>query len=189
MFEKILSPYQLVVEEVKEGKLDPYDVDVFHLIELFQEKAKELKSSELLKEAGLFLEASVKLMKLQMENIFPPPKKERKKITIAKIEEVLTEDQSQEGELDLSWMYEYSPKVGRPKGRKDSQERKLSWKEFWEMAKKESVPLHKEVNYSELARKYKEKIKKGEFKIRSLRDFLVYLHAFYEFEDVPELKV
>ena len=183
--QKILSPYELALEEVREGRVDPYDVDVFYLAELFRKTAQELESSEYLREAGRFLEASAKLLKLQVEEIFPRPKPERKKITIKEVKEVL-EENPEEPEYDLSFIYDYSPKIGRPSGVKDKQPRKLTWKEFWFQAG--NVPLHKEVNYHELAKEVREKIKKGEFRIRTIRDFIAYLFAYYEFEDVPELK-
>jgi len=182
----ILSPYELVLEEVKQGKIDPYDVDIFYLAELFRKTAQELESSEYLREAGRFLEASAKLIKLQIEDIFPKPKAERKKITIKEVKEVLVENgNSYEPEYDLSFLWDYSPKVGRPAGARDKKERKLTWKEFWEQA--QDVPLHKEVNYHELAKEVREKIKRREFKIKTITDFIAYLFAFHEYEDVPEL--
>ena len=184
--EKILSPYELVVKEVERGKVDPFDVDVFYLARLFRELAEELESSEYFREAGRFLGASAKLLRLQVEEIFPSPKPEKKRITIKEVREVLKES-SEEGEYDLSFVYDYSPKIGRPSGAKDRVERKLTWKEFWDQA--ESVPLHKEINYYELAKEVREKIKKGEFEIKSIRDFIAYLFAFHEYEDVPELCV
>ena len=182
--EKVMSPYELVLEEIKEGRINPYDMDVFYLAELFREIAKELESSEYLREAGRFLEASAKLLRLQVEEIFPRPKPERKRITIKEVREVL-EESPEESEYDLSFIYDYSPNVGRPSGSRDRQERKLTWNEFWSQA--ENVPLHKEVNYHELAKEVREKIKKGKFEIKNIRDFIAYLFAFYEFEDVPEL--
>lgn len=184
--EKILSPYELVLEEVKNGKVDPYDVDVSYLADLFRKTAQELESSEYLREAGRFLEASAKLLRFQIEEIFPKPEPERRKVTIKEVKEVL-EESPEESKYDLSFLYDYTPKVGRPKGAKDTTERKLTWQEFWSQA--ESVPLHKEVNYHELAREVREKIKRGEFRIKTITDFIAYLFAFYEFEDVPEIRI
>ena len=184
--EKVLSPYELVLEEIKKGRVNPYDIDVFCLAKLFREIAKELESSEYLREAGRFLEASVKLLRLQVEEIFPRPRPERKKITIKEVKEVLEENPA-ESEYDLSFIYDYSPKIGRPSGAKDRVKRKLTWTEFWAQA--ESVLLHKEVNYHELAKEVREKIKKGKFEIKNIRDFIAYLFAFYEYEDVPELNL
>ncbi len=184
--QKILSPYEVVLEEVKEGKISPYDVDVSYLANLFRKLAKELESSEYLREAGRFLEASAKLLKLQIEEIFPRPKPERKKITIKEVKEVL-EENTEEHEYDLSFIYDYTPRIGRPCEAKDTVERKLTWKEFW--SKAGNVPLHREVNYHELAKEVREKIKRGEFRIRSITDFIAYLFAYYEYEDVPEISL
>ena len=183
--EKILSPYELVLEDIKEGQINPYDIDVFYLAELFKEIAKELESTEYLREAGRFLEASAKLLRLQVEEIFPRPKPERKKIKIKEVKEVL-EESPEESEYDLSFIYDYSPNVGRPSGSRDRQERKLTWKEFWDQAE---IPLHKVVNYHELAKEVRERLREGEFRIRTIRDFIAYLFAFYEYEDVPELNM
>ena len=159
-------------------------MDVFYLAELFREIAKELESSEYLREAGRFLEASVKLLRLQVEEIFPRPKPERRKITIKEVREVL-EENPEEPEYDLSWLWEHEVKVGRPSGSKDKQERKLTWKEFWAQA--EDVPLHKEIDYRKLAERVRKLLKEGKFRIRTLTDFIAYLHAYMEFEDVSEI--
>ncbi|EDP74818.1 hypothetical protein [Hydrogenivirga sp. 128-5-R1-1] len=183
---QIFSPYELVIREIEEGSLDPFDIDLGYLITLFRKEAEDLKEWEYFEEAGRFLEASTKLIKLQVEDIFPSPKPERKKITIKEVREALVEDQDNyEPEYDLSWLWEHEVKVGRPAGSRDRQERKLTWKEFWSQA--ENISLHKETNYHELARKVRERIKEGEFKIRNIRDFIAYLFAYYEFQDVPEI--
>ena len=179
-----LSPYELVLEEVREGRVDPYDVDVFYLAELFRKTAQELESSEYLREAGRFLEASTKLIKIQIEKIFPRPKPEREKITIKEVREVLVENEDNyELEYDLSWFYDYSPKVGRPTGVRNSKERKLTLNEIITELKN---AFHEEVDYKALARQVREKLLKGG-KIESLTEFIAYLHAYMEFEDVPDL--
>ena len=89
VIEKILSPYKLVLKEVEEGKLNPFDVNVQYLIELFEEKAKELEDREFFIEAGVFLVVATKLLKLQLRTIFPEPKRERKRITIKEVKEVI----------------------------------------------------------------------------------------------------
>jgi len=191
VIETISSPYEIVLKEIREGRVDPYDVDVEYLINLFRKYAKELESAEYLREAGRFLESSAKLIRLQIEEIFPRPprKKPERKITVEDVKEVLEEQG--ETEYDLSFLWNYTPNVGRPKGSIDKverKERKLSWREFWSEARGE-VPLHKEVNYHKLAEKVREKIKRSEFRIRTLTDFIAYLFAFFEYEDVPEIEV
>ncbi len=183
---KILSPYEIVIKEIEKGSLDPFDIDLGYLIELFRKEAEDLKEWEYFESAGRFLEASTKLIKLQVEEIFPRPKPERKKITIKEVREALVENEDNyEPEYDLSWLWEHEVRVGRPSGSKDRQERRLTWKEFWSQA--ESVPLHREIDYRKLAEEVREKIKRGEFRIRTIRDFIAYLFAYYEFEDVPEI--
>jgi len=182
-----LSPYELVLAKAQEGKIDPFDIDLDYLISLFRETAKELEAGEYLIEAGRFLEASAKLMKLQVEEIFPKPKPERKKVTIEQVKEVLAEEEQQEAEYDMEFIYSYTPKIGRPSGAKDKVERKLSWKEFWDIAQKDiREVLHEQIDYRELAEEVRGKVLRGE-PIRTLREFIAYLHAYMEFDDVPEL--
>ena len=183
---QVFSPYELFILEMEKGSLDPFDIDLGYLIELFRKEAENLKEWEYFEEAGRFLEASTKLIKLQVEEIFPRPKPERKKITIKEVREVLVENEDTcEPEYDLSWLWKYEVKVGRPAGAKDKQERKLTWKEFWSQA--ESVPLHRKIDYRKLAEEVRELLKEGRFRIRTLADFIAYLHAYMEFEDVPEV--
>ena len=183
----ILSPYKLVLREIERGILDPFDIDLGYLIELFRKEAEDLKEWEYFEEAGRFLEASITLIKLQIEEIFPSLKPERKKITIKEVREALVgNEDTYEPKYDLSWLWEHEVKVGRPSGSQDRQERKLTWKEFWSQA--ESVPLHREIDYRRLAEEVRELLKEGRFWIRTLTDFIAYLHAYMEFEDVPEIK-
>jgi len=183
---QIFSPYELAIREAERGTLDPFDIDLEYLIDLFRKEAEELKEWEYFEEAGRFLEASTKLIKLQVEQIFPKPKPERKRITIKEVKDVLVEDNDTcEPEYDLSWLWEHEVKVGRPSGSRDRQERKLTWKEFWSQA--ESVSLHREIDYRKLAEEVRELLRKGNFRIRTITDFIAYLHAYMEFEDVPEL--
>ncbi len=167
----VLSPYELVLREIERGALNPFDIDLEYLIEMFRKEAGSLKEWEYFEEAGRFLEASAKLLKVQIEEIFPRPK--RKKVTIKEVREVLVETEDTcELEHDLSFMWDYTPKVGRPTGAKDKQERKFSWKEFWDIAQKNiKEVLHEEVDYHTLAKEVREKLLKGE-PIRTLREFI-----------------
>ena len=188
LVDAILSPYELVLREIEEGNLDPFDIDLGYLIELFRKEAEDLKEWEYFEEAGRFLEAVTKLLKLQIEDIFPRPKPERKKITIKEVREALVENEDNyKPEYDLSWLWEHEVRVGRPSGSKDRQERKLTWKEFWSQT--ESVPLHRETDYQRLAEEVRSLLKEGRFRIRTLTDFIAYLHAYMEFEDVPDLSI
>jgi len=181
----IHSPYELVLEEVQRGRLSPFDVDIDYLIEVFRRQAEKLKEGEYLREAGKFLEASAKLLRFKTEVLFPTP--EKKRVTIREVREVLEENVIEE-DLSLDWLYSYVPKVGRPSGAKVQKPGTLSRKEFWRETKK-GVLLHREIDYSELAREVRERILKGQFRIESITDFIAYLFAYYEFEDVPELQL
>jgi len=184
----VLSPYELVLQEIEKGNIDPFDINLEYLIDMFRREAENLKEWEYLEEAGRFLEVSAKLLKLQIEEIFPRPKPDRKRITIKEVRDVLADTENNyEQQYDLSWLWDHKVKAGRPSGAKDRQERKLSWKEFWDIAQKDiKEVLHEEVDYRKLAEQVREKILKGE-PIRTLREFIAYLHAYMEFDDVPEL--
>ena len=184
----IASPYELVLEEIEKGKIDPFDIDLDYLASLFRETAKKLSASDYLREAGRFLEATAKLLKLQIEEIFPKPKPEKKRITIKEVRDVLVDTENNyEPEYDLSWLWEHEVKVGRPSGTKDKKERKLSWKEFWDIAQEDiREVLHEQIDYRQLAEEVRNKVLRGE-SIRTLREFIAYLHAYMEFEDIPEL--
>ncbi|GAB6066255.1 ScpA family protein [Aquifex pyrophilus] len=176
-----ISPYETLVEEVEKGKVNPFDVDLEHLIKLFEEKAKELEERELFLEAGVFLQVATKLLKLKLRYLFPEQKRERKKITIEAVKEVVKEV---EEEVDfLEWLYDYSPSVGRPKGSKAQKPQKMDFKEFF----KKEVPLHREVDWQKEARRVYEEIKRGAFRIRSVRDFIAFLFAYQEFEDLEKV--
>ena len=177
---EILSPYELTLKEVKEGNIDPFDVDLGYLIELFQQKASELKGSDYFIEAGLFLQAASELLKLKVQTIFPQLKKEKKKITIKEVKEIL--EQGQEEIDTLDWLYSYTPQVGRPKGKiKTEKPKRISLKEFFQ----KELPLHrnKNVDWDEEAKRVYEEIRKGVFKIRSWIDLIAFLYAYMEYED------
>jgi len=74
-------------------------------------------------------------------------------------------------------------RVGRPAGKKDTVPR-MSLREFFE---KEILPLHKETNWEEKAREVRERIRRGEFVIAGLEDFIGYLYAYMLYEDMPAL--
>ena len=179
--EEILSPYELVLKEIEEEKVNPFDVDLEYLIEIFQEKAKELQGREYFIEAGLFLQAASKLLKLKVQTIFPEPKNERKKITIKEVKEVLEEVESEEVDT-LDWLYSYTPQVGRPKGSIEAEQpKKISLKEFFQ----KELPLHRSrnVDWKKEARRVYEEIKNGVFKIRSWIDLIAFLYAYMEYDD------
>ena len=179
--EEILSPYELALKEIEEGKVNPFDVDLEYLIEIFQEKAKELQGREYFIEAGLFLQAASKLLKLKVQTIFPEPKKEKRKITIKEVKEVLEEVESEEIDT-LDWLYSYTPQVGRPKGKVEAEKpKRITLKEFFQR----ELPLHRrrDVEWKKEAQRVYEEIKKGVFKIRSWIDLIAFLYAYMEYDD------
>ncbi|GAB6064923.1 ScpA family protein [Aquifex pyrophilus] len=172
------SPYELVLAEIEKGNVNPFEVDLEHIIKIFEEKAKELEERELFLEAGVFLLVATKLLKLKLRYLFPEPKRERKRITIEEVKEVVKEA---EEEADfLEWLYDYSPSVGRPKGSRVVKPQKMDFKEFF----KKEIPLHKEVDWYKEARRVYEEIKRGVFRIRNISDFIAFLFAYQEFEDI-----
>ena len=175
-----ISPYELVLKEVEEGKLNPFDANVEYLIELFEEKAKELEDREFFIEAGIFLMVAAKLLKLQLLTVFPEPKRERKRITIEEVKKVIEEVEEEIASDTLEWLYDYSPQVGRPKrSTKVEKLKKMLLSDFFKI----EVYLRKEVDWQKEAKRVYEEIKKGIFRIRNLRDFIAFLFAYYEYED------
>ncbi len=94
-------------------------------------------------------------------------------------------DQSKEEELisEENLPCVHFVRVGRPPGRKDTVPR-MTLREFFE---KEIIPLHKETDWEEKARKVRERILRGEFVITGLEDFIGYLYAYMLYEDIPDL--
>ena len=184
---RVFSPYELVIREIEIGSLDPFDINLGYLIELFRKEAEDLKEWEYFEEAGRFLEASTKLIKLQVEGIFPKPKPERKKITIKEVRDVLVGNEDAcESEYDLSWLWEHEVKVGRPARSKGMQERTPAWRELWTQV--ENIPVHRTTDYCKFSERIRHLIKEDKFCIRTLTDFIAYLHAYMEYEDIPELR-
>jgi len=176
-----ISPYKLVLKEVEEGKLNPFDIDVEYLVELFREQAKKLNDAELLIEAGIFLETAVRLMQLQLQTIFPENGKRKRKITVEEVKAIIEEvEKSVEGDV-MDWLYEYSVPVGRPVGSGKKSEKKT---EVLETIPVKGIPLYKETDWQKEAKRVYEEIKKGVFRIRTLKDFIAFLYAYMEYEDL-----
>ena len=111
---------------------------------------------------------------------FPKPKRERKRIIIEEVKETIEEVEEEIVSDTLGWLYDYSPQVGRPKGStKVEKPKKMPLRDFF----KREVPLHKKVDWYSEAKRVYEEIKKGVFRIRSLRDFIAFLFTYYEYED------
>lgn len=125
------STVDYLLEKVEKGEIDPYDVDVGRLVEEFRRMAESLSAEGMLRLAGSFLQASVKLLKYKLEYFFPTvePKRERRKITLQEVKEVLEEE---EGELE----FEHFVAVGRKEGSKNK-----STKPYF--SEPEPIPLHK----------------------------------------------
>jgi len=171
-----ISPIEHLLREVEEGKIDPLDVDVTALVERFLKEAEKMKGEELFWEASLFLRIATRLMKLKLDALFPDNSSKRRKITFKEIKKVIEEECESEDALDtLDWLYDYTPAVGRPSGAKTSPQPPS--------AKKVDIPLHKEPDWKEEAKRIYGKLKKGG-RIENLRDFIAFLFAYMEYEDL-----
>ena len=179
--EVLLSPYELLLKEIERGNLDPFNVNLEYLIKLFQEKTGELRSGDYFIEAGLFLQAVSRLLKLKVQTIFSESNSEKRKITIKEVKKVLGEAKG-EGIDTLDWLYIYTPQVGRPKGKAGVEKSKrISLEGLFQ----NKPLLHRSGNIDwkkEVERVYKE-IKKGVFKIRNWIDLIAFLYAYMEDEN------
>jgi len=128
---------------------------------------------------GSLLLQAVELMRKEVLFLFPPPPERQRTQKETKQQQQQQEEEPQDH--SLSWLYSYTPKVGRPTGSPT-----LTLKEFFEQ---EIIPLHKEPNWIELAREVYERIQRGEFQIRSLRDFIAFLYAYMLYEEVEALSL
>ena len=96
------------------------------------------------------------------------------------MKELIEEVEEEIASDTLEWLYDYSPNVGKPKGSvRVEKPKKMSLRAFF----KREVPLHKETDWHFEAKRVYEEIEKGVFRIRSLRDFIAFLFAYYEYED------
>ncbi|MEM2266005.1 MAG: segregation/condensation protein A [Candidatus Hadarchaeales archaeon] len=134
-----LSPYEFLLEKVQRKEIDPEDVDINELIEEFKQQVERLSSVELFFQAGSFLQAMARLLKLKTERLLGASPKEEKRKPKIKLEEVLKvieQEQDQEDILDSLW--DYSVGLGRKIGSRDSIQRVST--------KPEPIPLHKAFN-------------------------------------------
>ncbi len=173
------SPYEVAVREIEKGNIDPFDVDLNSLIKLFTESAKDLENREFFIEAGIFLETAVRLMKLQLRTIFPEIGEGKRKVTIKEVKEVLEEVKDEFDADTMEWLYEYLVPVGRPVGKKSEKRT-----EVLETISIKEIPLHRETDWHSEAKRVYEEIRKGVFKIRTLKDFIAFLYAYMEYDDL-----
>ncbi len=180
--EKLTSPYEAVLEEIEKGKVNPFDIDIDYLIELFREKAEELQGGDYLIEAALFLQESVKLLKLKIQSIFPKSDRETRKITIREVKDVLEHVESKVVTDVLDWLYDYSPPIGRPRGSHRVEKPKKAI--LAEFLKKYISPYRiQDIDWEKESKRVYEQIKIGEFKIRNWKDLIAFLYAYMEYED------
>jgi len=84
-----LSPYEFLLEKVQRKEIDPEDVDINGLIEEFKQQVERLSSVELFFQAGSFLQAMTRLLKLKTERLLGVSPKEEKRKPKIELEEVL----------------------------------------------------------------------------------------------------
>lgn len=153
-----------LLKKVEKGEIDPYQVDIEKLIGEFRAMAESLSSDGMLRLAGSFLQASVKLLKYKLEYFFPTVEHKReRKITLEEVKEVLKEEE-QEFEL------EHFVSVGRKAGSKNKSVKPY----FYEP---EPIPLHKAMKPED----YMKAIKK-----LNLYDFKDFESFFYSLKDPIE---
>ena len=130
------SPYEFLLEKVQKKEIDPEDVDINELIEEFKQQVERLSSVELFFQAGSFLQAMTRLLKLKTERLLgvsPKEEKRKPKIKLEEVLKVIEQEQDQEDILDSLW--DYSVGLGRKIGSRDSIQRVST--------KPEPIPLHK----------------------------------------------
>jgi len=76
-----LSPYEFFLEKVQKREIDPEDVDINSLIEEFKQQVERLSSVELFFQAGSFLQAISRLLKLKADKLLGVSPKEEKRKT------------------------------------------------------------------------------------------------------------
>ncbi len=178
---RVLSPMELLLDKVQKGQINPEDIDLQSLIEAFRQEIDKLSSVDLFLQAGSFLKAVASLLKLKTERLLGHPTKEEKaKPVRIKLEEVIKaieQEQDQEDILDNLW--DYSVRLGRKIGSRDSIQRVST--------KPEPIPLHKAFDPEEYRKlledlglledfeRLKEFLLSIEDRIERLRFFMVWL--------------
>ncbi len=144
-----LSPYEFLLEKVQRKEIDPEDVDINELIEEFKQQVERLSSVELFFQAGSFLQAMARLLKLKADKLLGVSPKEEKRKPKIKLEEVLKAiEQEQDREDILDSLWDYSVGLGRKVGSRDSIQRVST--------KPEPIPLHKAFDPEEYRKLLKE---------------------------------
>jgi len=181
-----VNPYREYLKLVNEGQFNPEDIDIDFLIKEFQEKAAELDYYNLYLQAGMFLEAAGKLLRLKADlvhNQLVPEEpvfqkeEERKKYIKHQVEEILKDyDFLKDTELyDL--FAGYRRKTGRKPGTSVKVNR-LSYEEFRQLAKDQvKEVLVDSIDYNAYAKDIARRIRQGTFKIRKVQDFIGLMFA------------
>ncbi len=132
--------FRVLLEKVEKGELDPFDVDLVALVH-------ETKERLSLVDAGEFLLVCVKLLKYKLEYFFPSPplQKQRKKITLQDVKNILEEEEADP-------FGEYLVKVGRPAGTPN----RVKGNDEKHVESFGKFPLHKSFSWEEYARLIKE---------------------------------
>ncbi|AAC06703.1 segregation/condensation protein A [Aquifex aeolicus] len=126
-------PFSLVLPLIEEGKLDPWEVDIVELANLYMEELKKLEVLDLRVPARAILAASF-LLRKKIETIFPkPPRKyTKRKYTLQEIVDMF-EEEYREVEEDIKENVEKIRKIVKRKRASAKRKRR---------EKRKEVPLH-----------------------------------------------
>ncbi len=142
--------------------------------QLYETALRILSSEDIdFRELGKILLSLVECLKQEILEVFPPPEKPR---ILQNREKVENEPPAFQDSLllDFDFLYEYTPKVGRPIGSKT-----MTLGEFFQ----EYIPLHKETDFVEKAKEILQLLKTDNFKLKTLQDFIALLFAYQLFEN------
>ena len=189
---ELISPYREYLRLVREGKIDPEDIDVNVLISEFQDRIEELDYSRLFLLSGMFIEVVSRLIRFKTDfltEVITPRLEdeggERKKHVKRKIEEILKEYEMLEDESLAELFGSYRRKTGRRRGSRSLRIEQVCYAKF--KRKNPFTPegvLFGNTDYNAYASVIVEEIKKGTFSICSYKDFIGLMYAIYLF-DIP----
>ena len=140
---------------------------------ILYKQAKKLLSEEDpdFRELGRILLKLMECLKLELFELFPEPPKEKKRPQRNYSEEETNKEESvEEYTPDLSFLYHYVTPVGRKQGSKPVKTLQEFFREF--------IPIHKGVNYEEIAEDIVKKVRSGVFKLKTISEFIALLYAY-----------
>ena len=171
---EIINFYKKLVEEVKQEKLNPFEISI--------EDLKSLTGDSIFTN-GLIISLLSKLVKLKAEyleeHLITQTEKEKEKAVKHIFRQVLKEeaDLSDDDIESLLMIDSIREKLRKPKS---VSPKRISYREFQDITRGQiKEVLHEDTDYNAYAREIYEKIKKGAFRIRSIQDFIGLMFAIY----------